>query len=254
MSDDGVRDPYQLRILDAAERLFYSHGVQQVGMDRLCTEAEVSLKRLYREFPSKDQLLEAYLRRRDEQWLDALRAAVGTDRSAAERVVAVFDWLAGWFAEPGFRGCAFTNSFGELGGSSEMVASIARMHKSAFRALFADLGSEVIAESTRQPPGSPGLDTGALADQLYLLAEGAITATALTGDVGFARAAKAAAATLLDQLAARPPDARIRPRASRSFPGVGAMARRVGRRLVRVRLPRRPVGGGARRSTRMIRI
>lgn len=51
--------------LDAAEELFYGRGVQSVGMDDLRGASGVSLKRLYQLFPAKEQLVEAYLERRD---------------------------------------------------------------------------------------------------------------------------------------------------------------------------------------------
>jgi AcrR family transcriptional regulator len=53
------------RALDAAEELFYGRGVQSVGMDDVRGASGVSLKRLYQLFPSKEQLVEAYLERRD---------------------------------------------------------------------------------------------------------------------------------------------------------------------------------------------
>lgn len=160
-------------VLTAAEALFYERGVQQVGMDQVRATAGVSLKRLYQLFPSKDQLVLAYLTARDERWLASVRASAGD-------VLAVFDWLAEWFAEPNFRGCAFVNSFGELGGTSEAVAEIARRHKEAFRQLIRDLVGD-----------------DELGDQITLLAEGAITMAAIGGTAEPARQAKKAAEKLL---------------------------------------------------------
>src|SRR5690348_8635252 len=119
----------QAEVLAAAEALFYERGVQQVGMDQVRAAAGVSLKRLYQLFPSKERLVLDYLAARDERWLSSVRDHAHN----AGSVLAVFDWLAEWFAEPDFRGCAFVNSFGELGGTSEPVADIARRHKEAFR-------------------------------------------------------------------------------------------------------------------------
>ena len=56
------------RLLDTAEDLFYSRGVQAVGMDDLREGSGLSLKRLYALYPAKEQLVEAYLRRRDVRW------------------------------------------------------------------------------------------------------------------------------------------------------------------------------------------
>ena len=64
------------RLLEAAEELFYAHGVQAVGMDAVRARSGVSLKRLYQTYPAKNDLVEAYLRRRDERWRRSLREFV----------------------------------------------------------------------------------------------------------------------------------------------------------------------------------
>lgn len=100
MDDEEART----RLLDAAEELFYRHGIQAVGMDRIRTASGVPLKRLYRLFPAKESLVTAYLERRDRRWLTSLRTAALTPTEPRARVLAVFDWLADWFTEPDFRG------------------------------------------------------------------------------------------------------------------------------------------------------
>ncbi|GGY61166.1 TetR family transcriptional regulator [Streptomyces omiyaensis] len=174
------------KVLDTAERLFGERGVQAVGMDAIRSASGVSLKRLYQVFPSKELLVEAVLRRRDE----AVRASLAAHGARVaggpyERVLAVYDWLADWFAEPGFRGCAFINAFGELGGGTPSVAAIARDHKEAFRAHLAEQTDAL---------GAPPL----LADQLALLANGAMVLAGITGSPGPAAQAREAARVLLD--------------------------------------------------------
>ena len=181
MDDETART----RVLDAAEELFYARGVQAVGMDAVRAASGVSLKRLYRLFPAKADLVEAYLRRRDTRWRERLAAHVAAVDDPRERVLAVFDWLHLWFTEPGFRGCAFVNSFGELGATSPAVARAARDHKEA-----------VHAHLTTLAPAP-------LADQLALLMEGAITTAALTGTPTPATTAREAARTLLDAFGVR---------------------------------------------------
>lgn len=95
------------RLLDAAERLFYRDGVRSVGVDAVVTEAGVATTTLYAHFGSKDGLVEAYLRRRDERWLTWLRGVVEAADPGTARVRAVFDALGRWFAQPDFNGCAF---------------------------------------------------------------------------------------------------------------------------------------------------
>ncbi|MGW9170514.1 TetR/AcrR family transcriptional regulator [Streptomyces decoyicus] len=180
-------DEARARILDAAEKLFYDRGIQSVGMDELRTAAGVSLKRLYQCFPAKHDLVEAYLRRRDARWRAALGEYVAAHADVPEvRPLVVFDWLYTWFSDPDFRGCAFINSFGELGAISEGVGRVAREHKGALLSYLTDLVRAV-------PVARPE----ALAGQLALLVDGAITTAAIAGEPDAARRARAAAEALL---------------------------------------------------------
>ncbi|WP_091097306.1 TetR/AcrR family transcriptional regulator [Micromonospora citrea] len=179
----------EARLLDAADALFYERGIQAVGMDAIRAASGVSLKRTYQLFPSKEHLVEAVLRRRDRAVRDALAAYTSARPTPTERVLAVFDYLRDWFDEPDYRGCAFINSFAELGGTSPNVVDIVRTHKRA----FADHLAALVAEAGGPP---------ALAAQLALLANGAMVTAAITGDVGAAREARAAARRLLDADAA----------------------------------------------------
>ncbi|WP_406375596.1 TetR/AcrR family transcriptional regulator [Streptomyces sp. NBC_00647] len=170
--------------LDAAERLFYGRGIQTVGMDDIRGSSGVSLKRLYQLFPAKEQLVEAYLERRDIRWRERLAEHVDGQRDPERRILAVFDWLGLWFAEPDFRGCAWINSYGELGATSERVAGQVRAHKAAFRTYLAGL------VSAAELPA-------ALGDHLFLLAEGAMVTAGITRSAEPAAQARAAARLLL---------------------------------------------------------
>ena len=182
------------RVLAAAGHLFYARGIQAVGMDDIRAESGVPLKRLYQCFPSKDRLVEAYLARRDEQWLAALTARVARARRPRERVLAVFSFLAEWFAEPGFRGCAFINATGELGSVSAPVADLTRQHKRKLRRYLATLAAEAGAA-----------DPSALAAELLLLMDGAIVAAATGASSRPAAHARAAARRLLATAASGAP-------------------------------------------------
>jgi len=99
------------RILAAAYDLFSTRGVRAVGVDEIVESAGVARMTLYRHFGSKDDLVLAFLERREQLWTEGwLRREV--ERRAAdptERLLAVFDVFDGWFREPGFEGCAFIN-------------------------------------------------------------------------------------------------------------------------------------------------
>lgn len=180
------------RALDAAERLFYGRGVRSVGMDEIRGASGLSLKRLYQLFPAKEQLVEAYLERRDTRWRGRLAARVAGHADPRRRILAVFDWLEDWFAEPDFRGCAWINAHGELGATSEGVAERVRAHKEAFREDLARLVTEA---------GLPA----ALTAPLFLLAEGAMVTAGITASTAPAAEAREAARLLLG--AASEPDA-----------------------------------------------
>ncbi|MET9030945.1 TetR/AcrR family transcriptional regulator [Nocardia sp. NPDC004168] len=178
-------DSDAVRVLTAAERLFNSSGIQSVGMDAIRDAADVPLKRLYRQFPSKADLVRAVLEQRDCEVRAAIVRFVDAHaHTPRERVLAVFDFLFEWFAEAGFRGCLFINTVGEMGGASEDVSRIARRHKLAIRDYLADLIADCSVPE-------------ALADQLLILANGAMVTAAMHNDPQTARRARDAAEVLL---------------------------------------------------------
>ena len=181
MSDSQIRS----RIVATADGLYNAKGIHAVGMDELRAAAEVSLKRLYQEFPSKSSIVMAVLEHRHESWTLGLDAKVrGVDGPRA-RLLAIFDYLAQWFGEDSFRGCGFINSFAELGAVSPEVAEYAREHKASFQDYVVRLADEA---------GAPSY----LAPQLSILAEGAQTTAAIAGTTEAARQARSAAEVLID--------------------------------------------------------
>ncbi len=173
------------RVLDAADRLFDERGIQGVGMDAIRDAADVPLKRLYRDFPSKADLVHAVLKRRDSEVRTALAQYVDAKaQTPRERVLAVFDYLFEWFGRPDFRGCLFINTVGELGGTSDEVGRIAAGHKRAVRDYFAELVAECALPES-------------VADQLLIIANGAMVTAAMHDDPEVARQARALADTLL---------------------------------------------------------
>lgn len=188
----GVDEQARETILRAADELFYARGVQAVGMDEIRDRAGLPLKRIYAAFPSKSELVEAYLTRRDEQWRDAVEAYV-TRRSdnPREQLLMVFDALHRWTrSQPQFRGCAFHNAIGELGGTSSAAAAIVRSNKHHLRAFLEKTARRA---RLRRP--------GEVAFQLMLLAEGALVTAAVDDDPDVPQRARAAAQILIDAAA-----------------------------------------------------
>jgi AcrR family transcriptional regulator len=178
-------DELRARVLEVADRLYYTRGVQAVGMDLLRTEAGISLKRLYQLFPSKEAIVEQVLRGRHDTWNALVEQAVAGVDTPRERLLAVYDMLARWFDQDDFRGCVFINSFGELGATTPRIAAIVRDHKAGFQARVAELVAAADAPAS-------------LAPQLAILAEGAVTTAAIAGTTEAAGQARAAAEVLID--------------------------------------------------------
>lgn len=118
------------RILRTAHDLFYRDGVRATGIDRVISESGVTKVTFYRHFPSKNDLIKAYLEHRHRLWMDWLDGALERHRrrgrSVEKLLVAVFQE---WFESEGYRGCAFLNAVVELAGALPEVAGIAKRHK-----------------------------------------------------------------------------------------------------------------------------
>jgi AcrR family transcriptional regulator len=167
------------RILETADRLFYLRGIRAAGVDTIAAEVGISKRTLYNHFPSKDELIAAYLERRFTQ-------APPSDKSPAEQILLTFDRLERVFASKGFRGCPFVNAVAELGAEDQSVKKIAVAFKESRRIWFRDL-------LRRLDVG----DADGLATQLTLLVDGSIAQDLVRDDPSMARAAKEAARVLL---------------------------------------------------------
>jgi len=102
------------RILSTALRLFYQDGIRATGIDKIIAESGVAKMSFYRHFPSKNDLIRAFLEARHEIWMGRFRAAVER-RLPKDGFAALAYALSDWFAEADFRGCAFINTVAEAG-------------------------------------------------------------------------------------------------------------------------------------------
>ncbi len=133
--------PARERILLTAHALFYGKGIRATGIDRVIAASGVTKVTFYRHFPSKNDLIRAFLEYRHKIWMswftEALRRHGGEGGEAG--LDAVVPALAEWLSGNDFRGCAFINSVGELGSTLPEVTEITRRHKQAMTAIIADL-------------------------------------------------------------------------------------------------------------------
>jgi AcrR family transcriptional regulator len=173
------------RLLAAANELFYDEGVHTVGIDRVIERAGVAKASLYNTFGSKDELVRAYLESRHAGTSARITEAISRHATPRERLLGVFDAQGELFAEPGFRGCAFTSASAES--PSEVVERAAGEYRAWVRGLLTDLAREA---------GVP--DPEALGRTLQLIYDGASLSARMDRDPSAAIAARAAAETLLD--------------------------------------------------------
>jgi AcrR family transcriptional regulator len=169
----------QERILDVADRLFYRQGIRFIGVDTVAAEIGISKRTLYNYFPSKDDLIVAYLSRR----LRPIETSVGPP---AEQILEDFDRLEHAMHKDGYRGCPFMNAVAELADPAHAAHKIAVAHKEKRRSLFRKLLHQLNVA-----------DPNTLATQLMILGEGAVAQALVHGDPKMARAAREAARVLL---------------------------------------------------------
>ncbi|MEU9639650.1 TetR/AcrR family transcriptional regulator [Streptomyces tendae] len=158
--------PGARRVLEAAERLFYAHGIHAVGVDLIAAEAGVTKKTLYDRFGSKEQIVVEYLAGRDERWRDLLAGRLeAAGEGAAARVEAVFEASLAWSAQYGAKGCSMINAHAEISDPAHPAHPVIIGQKRWMLDLFTGLAREIDAV---------GADR--LARTLMLLHEGALVA------------------------------------------------------------------------------
>jgi AcrR family transcriptional regulator len=173
------------RLLAAANELFYAEGVHTVGIDRVIERAGVAKASLYNTFGSKDELVRAYLESRHARMAERITRHLARYADPRDRLLSVFEAQGEFFAEPGFRGCAFASASAESPG--ELVEQASGDYRRWVRALLTDLAREAGA-----------LAPELLGRQLHMLYDGASQSARMDRDPGAAADARAAAATLLD--------------------------------------------------------
>lgn len=161
---ESVTPSARQRILETALKLFYRDGTRATGIDRIIAESGVAKMSFYRHFPSKSDLICAFLDERHTRWMAWFDGAVQKHAAlGGSHLLAVADALHDWFRQTDFRGCAFINTAAEVSDPSSREHGIAAAHK---RDLELRLSALAAAD---------GIDDTATAGRLALVVvEGAI--------------------------------------------------------------------------------
>src|SRR5260370_36006031 len=117
--------PPAARILVTAHTLFYRDGIRATGIDRVIAESGVAKNTFYRYYPAKNDLIVAFLEYRHRNWMTWFEDAVQRHGANAEALVPA---LAEGFESDGYRGWAFINAEGAVGGTLPEAVEISLRH------------------------------------------------------------------------------------------------------------------------------
>ena len=174
-------------LVQKALATFYQNGFNATGMDMLVKETGISKTSMYKHFRTKEDLILAVLRLRDENFRNWLyRRMEELANKPQDQLIAMFDALEEWFHEPGFKGCMFIKASSEYQDNSHPIHKQSADHKRMLESYVTELATKA---GLTKP--------GELARQLLLLKEGAIVTAHLGHTENAARDAKAAAIALV---------------------------------------------------------
>jgi AcrR family transcriptional regulator len=176
----GREESGRERVSRAAYELFSRDGVRAVGVDAVITRAGTAKMTLYRNFPSKDDLILDFLQRRERIWTQEWLQVESRRRGATpqEQLLAIFDIFSEWFEKPDFEGCPFLTTMIEVSDREHPVYQAAVSHLANIRVYIEDLAREA------------GIgDPGSFARKWHILMKGSIMA-AHEGDTSAASRAR----------------------------------------------------------------
>lgn len=176
------------RIFNTASELFYRKGIRAVGVETIAAEADTTKMSLYRNFPSKDVLVAEWLRDHDTTFWRTWEAMANRyPDDPRKQLKAAFGLLARHVADPKARGCPMANAAVELTEKTHPARKVIEAHKAKLRKRLAEICIRMQAR-----------DPALLADQLFLLMEGAQVTTQTLGANGPAKKVARAADMLID--------------------------------------------------------
>jgi AcrR family transcriptional regulator len=177
------------RILGTAYELFSQRGIHDVGIDELVERAGVAKATLYKHFPSKDELVLAFLEQREQIWTYGWVESEARRRGATpeEQLLAIFDLFDEWFHRDDFEGCSFVNTLLEFGDLDHPVGRASADYLENIRSVIRSLA---LAAGLRDADG--------FALSWHILMKGSIVQAA-EGDHDAARRAQALGSLLIEQ-------------------------------------------------------
>lgn len=177
------RDELVRKALD----VFYRDGFNVTGMDKLVAETGISKTSMYKHFRTKNEIILAVLRLRDELFRNWFcRRVEEIAETPQDRLLAIFDVLLEWFTSKEFKGCMFIKAVSEFQDPEDPIHIQSATHKQ----MLLEFAEDIAVQANVADPG-------ALARQLMILKEGAIIVAVMQGNADAAIVSKAAASVLI---------------------------------------------------------
>jgi AcrR family transcriptional regulator len=176
------------QLIETALELFSKHGFHAVGIDTILAKAGIAKRTLYNHFKSKDELILAVLRYRDERFRnDLMRSVEAKTEKPIGRLLAVFDVMGELFDKDNFSGCLFVSAMGEFPEEGIPIRNICQESKLLMQRYIKSLAEKAQLKEADQ-----------LSEQFILLLEGAITMAQVNNSSLCAVQAKKAAQVLIE--------------------------------------------------------
>jgi AcrR family transcriptional regulator len=179
-------------VLDVAGELFYWKGIRATGVDQIAAKAEVAPTTLYRLFPSKDDLVGAYVERADQDLRETMAVAAAARPDPRDQIMAMFDVVNKQIESGQFRGCAMMMTLAEFPDPDLPAHRNAVAGKAWTRRRIGELTDELGVD-----------DPAELADHLTLVLEGMLALSQALGPHGPAEQARHLAEKILTAAAPR---------------------------------------------------
>lgn len=173
------------RLVETAGRLFYAQGYQATGVNQIIDEADVCKASFYNHFPTKEDLLVAWLERIHNEATARVRSLLAQPLSGRDLVAEIFRFHEEQLSASAFRGCPFMNCLAEIPVADGRVRQVMHWHTSTMRQIL----EEIVGRATRDR-NLPTEQIVTLSDDVEVVMQGGLTNARKAGDLKPLRHAK----------------------------------------------------------------
>lgn len=179
------------RLIETASSLFSRRGFSKVGVDEIIEAADTAKASFYQHFPTKEKLIEAWLKRTHEKSEVANDSVLKSDISAIQKIGESFDSLMRYMQSNQYQGCPYSNSCAIADIGNKTIRTQIEIHKQAMRSFYRKLALDITPDK---------IDADQLGDRIFLLYSGATMESQNLREIWPVEAAKSAALELCEQL------------------------------------------------------